>query len=265
MEQEAAPSRVVCPECGRSKGLGYCGDCLVVLQDGCPSLPPLPVKVDIVLHGETSTRSTALHAALLAPAQVRVFRHDAGSSRRRCDPLDLQLPDWDAATTAVLFPEGPNTPAVGSSSCPPFQTLVVLESSWRKAKGLLAHPQLARLPRVQLPPEACGGSEFTWRRGDGSFRGSVEGGMSSIEAIQRCCRLLDPSHDFDALLHWFRRTKRLVDARGPLPTSRQEARARQRQKREHQPMLEEREQSAQGQQEQQQQPAQEQQWQPAQQ
>lgn len=39
-----------------------------------------------------------------------------------------------------------------------MQTLVVLESSWRKARGLLQHPQLARLPRVQLPPEACGDS-----------------------------------------------------------------------------------------------------------
>lgn len=44
-------------------------------------------------------------------------------------------------------------------------------------------------------------------------------------------RLLDPAHDFDGLLHWFRRTKQLVDAKGPLPTSRQEARARQRQQR----------------------------------
>ena len=180
----------------------------------------------------------------------------------------LQLPDWDAATTAVLFPKGPNTPSLGSSSCPVLRTLVVLESNWHKARVLLQHPQLARLPRVQLPPEACYESgalrlvpcllqlqlglisiqfliksrsgadgacrlfsqhatctwqlhcvlpgdsncavqccavlcklnfapcppnngrppEFTWRRGDGSFRGSVEGGMSSIEAIHRCCR-----------------------------------------------------------------------------
>lgn len=147
------------------------------------------MQVDIVLHGETNTRSTALHAALLAPAHARMLGH---STRGRCDPLELQvgaklhvlvalpsllraycfwlwlshlpncsaslllqLPGWDAATTAVLFPEGPDTPAVGSASCPAFQTLVVLESSWRKARSMLQHPRLAGLPRVQLPPEAC--------------------------------------------------------------------------------------------------------------
>ncbi len=47
------------------------------------------LQIDIVLHYETNTRSTALHAALLAPAQVRVFRH-AGSSKRR-DASKLQV------------------------------------------------------------------------------------------------------------------------------------------------------------------------------
>ena len=40
--------------------------------------------------------------------------------------LCLQLPEWDPASTAVLFPEGPDTPAVGDPACPPFQQLVVL-------------------------------------------------------------------------------------------------------------------------------------------
>ena len=46
------------------------------------------MQVDIVINGETNTRSTALHAALLAPSHVRVFGH---STRGRCDPLELQV------------------------------------------------------------------------------------------------------------------------------------------------------------------------------
>lgn len=51
---------------------------------------------------------------------------------------------------------------------------------------MLRHPALARLRRVQLPPGLR--SQYTWRRGDGSFRGACEEGLSSIEAIYHCCR-----------------------------------------------------------------------------
>lgn len=44
MEQGPAQLRAVCPQCGRSKGMGYCPDCLVVLEDNAPTLPPLPVQ-----------------------------------------------------------------------------------------------------------------------------------------------------------------------------------------------------------------------------
>jgi hypothetical protein len=139
------------------------------------------------------------------------------------------------------------------------------ESNWRKARGLLQHPKLAGLPRVQLPP-GSGTSQFSWRRGDGSFRGAVDEGLSSIEAIVQCCRwgscnalhpctpswcccdpgcassphrvqppcalpcrLLAPNQCFDGLLRYFEHTKRRVEEQGLLPTSRQEARAREQQ------------------------------------
>lgn len=82
------------------------------------------LQVDIVQHGETNARSTALHAALLAAADVRLHRHAGTSTTRRCDPLDLPLPDYDPSTTVVLFPEGTQTPVVGQ--CLPFDRVVVL-------------------------------------------------------------------------------------------------------------------------------------------
>ena len=70
---------------------------------------------------------------------------------------------------------------------PAFPPPLPAESTWKKVRSLLRHPKLAGLRRVQLPPEACT-TEFTWRRGDGSFRGAVDEGLSSIEAIHQCCR-----------------------------------------------------------------------------
>jgi hypothetical protein len=75
-------------------------------------------------HGETNARSTALHAALLAAADVRVHRHPGSRTCRRRSPADLPLPRYDPASTVVLFPEGPQTPVVGH--CPPFSLVVVL-------------------------------------------------------------------------------------------------------------------------------------------
>ena len=37
------------------------------------------------------------------------------------------------------------------------------------------------------PVQVCS-TEFEWRRGDGSFRGAVDEGLSSIEAIVHACR-----------------------------------------------------------------------------
>ncbi|PSC70879.1 DTW domain containing [Micractinium conductrix] len=226
-EGTSSSGRKPCPRCGKSCG-GYCSDCVVVLDPAAPQGLRLPLRLHILQHGETNARSTALHAALMAPADVQLHRHAGSTTSRRCDPLALQLPEWDPASTAVLFPEGPDTPAVGDPACPPFQQLVVLESNWRKARGLLRHPRLAGLPRVQLPREVCS-TEFEWRRGDGSFRGAVDEGLSSIEAIVHACRLLGSAGEsYDSLLYFFRQQQAYVKKRGALPTSRQEARARQK-------------------------------------
>lgn len=49
---------------------------------------------------------TGIHAALLAPADVTLHRHESGNGHhRRQDPLSLQLSDYSPDTTVVLFPE----------------------------------------------------------------------------------------------------------------------------------------------------------------
>lgn len=220
--------RTACPRCGRSRS-SYCNDCVLVLEEPPPQPIRLPCKFDIVQHWETNARSTALHAALLAPGDVTLHRHAGTATSRRCDLLNLQLPDFDPATTVVLFPGGPHTEVVGQPGCAPFRRVVLLESSWKKAHGLLRHPKLAGLRCVQLPAGHL--SDFCWRRGDGGFRGAVDGGVSSIEAIYHCCRLLASSgNDYAGLLRYFIQTRELVQRRGTLPTNRQEARARDQQR-----------------------------------
>ena len=126
--------------------------------------PPAPPAQ----HGESNAGSTGTHAALLAPHHVTLWRHTDGTSHhRRTEPLELELPDFDPATTVVLFPS-PGADVLGSPSCPPFTRAVVIEGSWRKATGLLQrHPKLQAMRRVALPPDT---RTVFWRRGEGTFR-----------------------------------------------------------------------------------------------
>lgn len=71
-----------------------------------------------------------------------------------------------------------DTDVVGS--CAPFERVVVLDGSWRKAHAMLQHPSLRGLRRVQLPTNV---RTVFWRRGAGEFRGAVDEGVSTIEAI----------------------------------------------------------------------------------
>jgi hypothetical protein len=83
-------------------------------MQGMPNFTALPVEVHIVMHGESNAQATGTHAAVLAPQCVTLWRHNDGTSHHRRQPAsNLQLPDWDPVTTAVLYPESPETPVVG--------------------------------------------------------------------------------------------------------------------------------------------------------
>jgi hypothetical protein len=83
-------------------------------MQGMPHFAALPVDVHIVMHGESNAQATGTHAAVLAPQCVTLWRHNDGTSHHRRQPASkLQLPDWDPQTTAVLYPESPETPVVG--------------------------------------------------------------------------------------------------------------------------------------------------------
>ena len=64
---------------------------VVVLDPAAPQGLRLPLRLHILQHGETNARSTALHAALMAPADVQLHRHAGSTTSRRCDPLALQV------------------------------------------------------------------------------------------------------------------------------------------------------------------------------
>ena len=69
--------RTLCEICGKSR-MYYCYTCFVPLPSTRPIIPTiknkLPCKIDIIKHPrEVNGKSTAAHAKLICPSDVRIF------------------------------------------------------------------------------------------------------------------------------------------------------------------------------------------------
>lgn len=162
--------RQPCPRCNRSRKF-FCYTCLLPLPGLQPALPrvSLPVKVEIVKHpGEVNGKSTAVHAAILAPDWVSLHNHP-------------EIPDYrqESETTALVFP-GPNSCSLADwEGAFPFTKLVFIDSTWHQCYGILQDPRLAGLPQVRLDRRQ---TQF-WRTQSGKPREF----LATIEAVYWVC------------------------------------------------------------------------------
>ena len=111
----AAERRRPCPRCGKKRAV-YCFDCLTLLPGySLPPLPRLPFRFLVLTHEkEPRSRSTGVHAAVLAPADVtlRTFYQDrkaapggGGCGGGGGDDADCLPPAlFPAGRTFLLFP-----------------------------------------------------------------------------------------------------------------------------------------------------------------
>lgn len=81
--------RSACPKCGKSRKL-FCYTCYVPIVELKQHLPTvqLPIQIDIIKHQrEVDGKSTAIHAAILAPANVNIYTYP-------------NIPDYNSADDA---------------------------------------------------------------------------------------------------------------------------------------------------------------------
>lgn len=78
-----------CPKCGKSRKL-FCYTCyvpIVEIEQRVPNVQ-LPIQIDIIKHQrEVNGKSTAIHAAVLAPQNVRIYTYP-------------NIPDYDSLDDA---------------------------------------------------------------------------------------------------------------------------------------------------------------------
>jgi DTW domain-containing protein YfiP len=137
---EALTTRQPCAGCSKTRKY-FCYDCLTPMGD--PAAVPrvaLPCDVHVIKHPqEQNSKSTGVHAPVLSDA--RLFSYSA----------DAPLPEYDPATTVLLFPSptsrslqemGPELAAV--------RTAIIVDCTWSQAMGILSDTRLSSLPHVSM-------------------------------------------------------------------------------------------------------------------
>ncbi|KPI93408.1 DTW domain-containing protein 1 [Papilio xuthus] len=203
-------SRSACTICGKSR-MYFCYTCFVPVSQLASRIPicALPIKIDIIKHRrEIDGKSTAAHAAVLAPGQVRVFtypeipEYDIKNGR-----TVLLYPGAEAVPVSSLFsgrqplntysqkllsqlPPGYNVGTLMTKTLEevenleiyhvsqwPVDRVILIDSTWNQSRGIYADERLQKLPKIVLKKRP---SQF-WRHQKGSPRWY----LSTIEALHQ--------------------------------------------------------------------------------
>ncbi|XP_063374025.1 tRNA-uridine aminocarboxypropyltransferase 1 [Cydia amplana] len=204
-------SRSSCPICGKSR-MYFCYTCFVLVShlEGKVPFCKLPLKVDIIKHKrEIDGKSTAAHAAVLAPEDVNIYTYPNVPSYENDGRTVLLYPCSDATSVNELFmdkqdslsyseyvlsqlPHGYNVGTLMTQVFPnnrqnsktihhteklPVDRVVLIDSTWNQSRGIYGDERLHKLPKIVLQKRA---SQF-WRHQKGSPRWY----LSTIEALHQ--------------------------------------------------------------------------------
>ena len=207
--------RFDCPRCQRSRKL-FCYSCYIPVGNLGTIIPKvkIPVKIDIIKHKkEIDGKSTAVHAAILAPGQVNIYTYPDMPDYSQEENVVLIFPSATSVTVAELFkrnvrlskennfgfPKGHNIGTllkrrveeiVGEDLIQqtelaeqytydnlPIKKAVFIDSTWNQSRGIYKDERIKSLKPIILQ-NRC--SQF-WRHQKGSPRWY----LSTIEAIHQ--------------------------------------------------------------------------------
>ncbi|XP_053669922.1 tRNA-uridine aminocarboxypropyltransferase 1 [Anopheles nili] len=210
--------RSSCPNCGKSRKF-FCYTCYVPVAEIKSRVPRinLPVKVDIIKHkNEIDGKSTAVHAAILAPEDVKIYTYPNIPDYRQEEGVVLIFPTPTALTVASLFngetyhmkenyglPKGyhmgtllryrlndivdehvqdiENTPKLDvirlNNKNLPVKRAIFIDSTWSQCRGIYKDERLASLRTVVIQNRI---SQF-WRH----QRNSPRWFLATVEAIHQ--------------------------------------------------------------------------------
>ncbi|CAG9575915.1 unnamed protein product [Danaus chrysippus] len=169
----------------------------------------MPIKVDIIKHRrEIDGKSTAAHAAVLAPGYVNIYTYPDMPDYSSDERTVLLYPGTEASTVQELFTGKQNSQSYADSLLSelpsgynvgtlmtkifdsdkkinsihhveklPIDRLILIDSTWNQSRGIFSDERLQKLPKVVLQNRI---SQF-WRHQKGSPRWY----LSTVEALHQ--------------------------------------------------------------------------------
>lgn len=168
-----------CKLCSKSRKY-FCYTCfLPVIDESYFSRVKLPIKIDIIKHSrEIDGKSTAIHAAILAPDDVRIYRYPNFPETFNKEETVLIFPsNVDAISVEDLFSKDRRNGTLSKTTAFPIKRAIFIDSTWQQTKAIYKDQRLRELRCVILKSRI---SQF-WRHQKRSPRWY----LSTIEAIHQ--------------------------------------------------------------------------------
>jgi len=199
-----------CPMCMKSRKF-FCYTCYVCVESLQPHVPnvKLPIKIDIVKHKrEVEGKSTAVHAPILAPRDVKMYDYPDIPDYTKEKAL-LVFPGKKSRTLSEILEEVQKSAELSGKAelegeTPfPYDKIVFIDSTWNQCKGMLLNQSLAAMPCVIISSRET----IFWRY----QKGKPKEYLATIEAIyyflvdfHQIVLKADYSGEYDNMLFFFK-------------------------------------------------------------
>lgn len=242
LEEAQQRGRLKCTKCGGSR-MFFCYTCCSLVGVSLEEIPliKLPVKIDIIKHpNETDGKSTAIHAKILAPADVTIYtypcipefdkdkavlvfpgpgavsvqdmlqclhdRSNSGSHDSSNEPCVKRFKSEDvqsATHTAENSESGtPDEAKSSESRVYPLQRVVFIDSTWNQTNKISTDERLQDLLQVELKMrKTC-----FWRRQKGkpdTYLATIEAIYYFLKDFHEHCLAQEYNGEYDNLLFFY--------------------------------------------------------------
>ncbi|XP_048579651.1 tRNA-uridine aminocarboxypropyltransferase 1 isoform X2 [Nematostella vectensis] len=137
--------RAPCPKCQTSRKY-YCYECYTTVgieRSLVPSVT-LPITVDIVKHrGELAGKSTATHAAILAPVQVTIYNYPDFPEIVDKQKVVAVFPSEEALTLQQWCKHD-------DMAKTEFNRVIFIDSTWQQSHKIITDGRLSGIRKVQI-------------------------------------------------------------------------------------------------------------------
>ncbi|OAD57579.1 DTW domain-containing protein 1 [Eufriesea mexicana] len=200
--------RQICKRCYRSRKF-FCYSCyLPVINEKYIPKIKLPIKIDIIKHArEIDGKSTAIHAAIIAPDDVRIFTYPNFPEILDKEETILIFPSKTATSVDSLFvkqvEENNRTITNRIGDAFPIKRAIFIDSTWHQTKAIYKDQRLRDLHCIVLKSRI---SQF-WRHQKKSPRwylATIEAIHQFLVELHTCAFDQRYKGQYDDLLYFFK-------------------------------------------------------------